>query len=116
MFFEFIFLKVVFCMLYVELLMIPKTKNLELLYSQSQQVAASGCSDAGQLLEARPGCTVRVHEVTPNTFQSRELASTPYCGCQIRLALVTCACPAQMGCWAHHWRLECQTAAALWQW
>ena len=48
-------------MLYAELLMIPKTTTIELLYSQSQQVASLGCSAAEQVLEARPDCTVKVH-------------------------------------------------------
>jgi len=113
-------------MLYVGLLMIPKTKKIKMLYSQSQQVAALRCSAAEQVLEARTECTVRVHHagseslqrcigVTSNTLKQK-LASAPCCGHQTTLVLVTCACPAQMGCSAHHWQHECQTAAALWQW
>ena len=59
--FGFGFLGVVFCMVYAGLLMIPKTRTTEMLYSQSQQVASLGCSAAEQVLEARPDCTVRVH-------------------------------------------------------
>lgn len=54
-------LGVIFCRLYAGLLMIPKTKNTKLLYSQSQQVAALRCSNAEQVLEARLDCAVTVH-------------------------------------------------------